>query len=162
MNSGGTFPYRTCDFLKALWFFFMPSDVDCDNEERAVRCTSEQCLNVQAIREEFGARAAALAATRAPAVGLEGIPLPCSACCSTLLCRSKMGGGGVGASGGGGGASYDFTFPVEFGSQKFSLSWNRGEDPKAVAERFIRWASCKLEQACAGLCTSKEFLLLLF
>ncbi|CAE6921480.1 lub1 [Symbiodinium natans] len=69
----------------------------------------------QAIREEFGARAAALAATRAPAVG-----------------------GGVGASGGGGGASYDFTFPVEFGSQKFSLSWNRGEDPKAVAERFIR------------------------
>ncbi|CAE7671494.1 lub1 [Symbiodinium sp. CCMP2456] len=67
----------------------------------------------QAVREDFGARAAALAATRAPAM-----PTP---------------GPGGGCSG-----SFDFTFPVDFGSQKFSLSWNRGEEPKAVAERFIR------------------------
>ncbi|CAE7210708.1 lub1 [Symbiodinium microadriaticum] len=67
----------------------------------------------QADREDFGARAAALTATRAPAM-----PTP---------------GPGGGCSG-----SFDFTFPVDFGSQKFSLSWNRGEEPKAVAERFIR------------------------
>ncbi|CAE7360294.1 lub1 [Symbiodinium pilosum] len=63
----------------------------------------------QAVREDFGARAAALAATQA------SVP-------STVT----------------GGGSYDFTFPVEFGAQKLSLSWNRGEDPKVVADRFIR------------------------
>eukprot|EP00440_Ansanella_granifera_P035789 gb/GFBE01038823.1/.p1 GENE.gb/GFBE01038823.1/~~gb/GFBE01038823.1/.p1 ORF type:complete len:205 (+),score=49.06 gb/GFBE01038823.1/:1-615(+) len=39
---------------------------------------------------------------------------------------------------GGGGGSYDFSYPVEFGPQKLTLCWNRGEEPKQVAERFIR------------------------
>ena len=36
------------------------------------------------------------------------------------------------------GASYDFNSTVEFGARKLTLSWNRGEDPKAVADRFLR------------------------
>ena len=36
------------------------------------------------------------------------------------------------------GASYDFNSSVEFGARRLTLSWNRGEDPKAVADRFLR------------------------
>jgi hypothetical protein len=36
------------------------------------------------------------------------------------------------------GASYDFNSTVEFGARTLTLSWNRGEDPKAVADRFLR------------------------
>lgn len=41
--------------------------------------------------------------------------------------------------GGGGAASgFDFSSSVEFGTRQLTLSWNRGDDPKAVAERFLR------------------------
>ena len=36
------------------------------------------------------------------------------------------------------GATYDFNSTVEFGARKLTLSWNRGEDPKSVADRFLR------------------------
>ncbi|CAJ1380236.1 unnamed protein product [Effrenium voratum] len=68
----------------------------------------------KALREDFASRAQALAAARAPAPALAAGAAP-------------------GYAGG-----FDFSFPVDFGAQKLTLSWNRHEEPKAVAERFLR------------------------
>lgn len=35
------------------------------------------------------------------------------------------------------GGSWDFSFPVDFGSSKMTISWNRGEDTQLIAQRFI-------------------------
>ncbi|CAK9056082.1 unnamed protein product, partial [Durusdinium trenchii] len=69
----------------------------------------------KALRETFAAQAAAVAVAQAAEPG------------------PPAGGGGGGAASG-----FDFSSSVEFGTRQLTLSWNRGDDPKAVAERFLR------------------------
>eukprot|EP00931_Biecheleriopsis_adriatica_P007268 TRINITY_DN108575_c0_g1_i1.p1 TRINITY_DN108575_c0_g1~~TRINITY_DN108575_c0_g1_i1.p1 ORF type:complete len:654 (-),score=184.84 TRINITY_DN108575_c0_g1_i1:19-1980(-) len=96
-----------------------------ENGDLAAACGDSSCIvwsrsasrnAPKSVREEFMARARAMAvAQQTAATSASSVPGP-----------------------GGGGGSYDFTFPVDFGTQKFSLAWNRGEEPKQVAERFIQ------------------------
>merc|ERR1712137_446501 len=65
----------------------------------------------QAIREEYKSVANAMGTADVKALGPAAAP----------------------ASGG----NWDYNFPVELGSNKMNLTWNRGEEPQAVATRFI-------------------------
>mmetsp|Transcript_36491 Transcript_36491/g.100496 ORF Transcript_36491/g.100496 Transcript_36491/m.100496 type:complete len:665 (-) Transcript_36491:26-2020(-) len=48
-------------------------------------------------------------------------------------------GGGAAAGGGAGGGAKDFTYPVEVADgRRLNISWNRGDDPQAVALAFAR------------------------
>ncbi|CAL1165697.1 unnamed protein product [Cladocopium goreaui] len=90
--------------------FFPNGDlaVACGDGSCTVWTRSAQRAAGKALRDEFASQAAAVAAASAAAPAASA------------------------------GASYDFNSTVEFGARKLTLSWNRGEDPKAVADRFLR------------------------
>eukprot|EP00435_Cladocopium_sp_Y103_P017077 s2879_g4.t1 len=94
--------------------FFSNGDlaVACGDGSCTVWTRSAARAAGKALRDEFASQAAAVAAASAASAA----PVAASA----------------------GGAAYDFNSTVEFGSRKLTLSWNRGEDPKAVADRFLR------------------------
>eukprot|EP00928_Gymnodinium_smaydae_P023491 TRINITY_DN19368_c0_g4_i1.p1 TRINITY_DN19368_c0_g4~~TRINITY_DN19368_c0_g4_i1.p1 ORF type:complete len:674 (-),score=113.19 TRINITY_DN19368_c0_g4_i1:148-2097(-) len=94
-----------------------------ENGDIAAACGDDSCVvwtrnssraAAPALRQDFDARIAALAAARSAASGGANAPAPS------------------------GGGSWDFSFPVDFGRQKMTLQWNRGEDPQTVAARFIQ------------------------
>eukprot|EP00434_Breviolum_minutum_P020310 symbB.v1.2.017913.t1/scaffold1404.1/size168536/8 len=86
------------------------ADGSCTVWTRAVSRVASKTL-----RDDFASQAAAVAAAAAAAAP------PTAA-------------GGAATAGG----TFDFNSTVEFGARKLTLSWNRGEDPQLVAERFLR------------------------